>query len=120
MKFSFSALIAIIVFLGVSVLTLDATTSYFGKPSQGISYGISMYYLAAAISITGSVVLISTKWFSPRLPLLFGVFSVFIWVIWLLPYPGSAIKSFVAITISLALVIDIMVLWSVTKKHHTN
>lgn len=116
MKLYLSVLFAVVFFIGISVLTLDAVTSHFGKPSRGFSYGVSMYYLAFAISITGSAALILTKWFNPRLTLFFGVFSIFIWVVWLLPHPGFAIKSLVAFAISTTLAIDIIVLWILTKK----
>lgn len=116
MKFSISLLIAIIGFLGLSAVALDFLTSYLAKPSRGVSYGISMYYLTAAISFTGGIALAATKWFGLRTPLALGVFFIFIWVIWLFPQPNFIVKIFVALAISLILAITMTVLLRIMKK----
>ncbi len=116
MKFSIYLLVAIICFLGVSAVALDFVTSYLGKPSQGVSYGISMYYLTAAISFTGGIALATTKWFGLRMPLTLGVFFIFIWIIWLFPQPNFMVKILVALAISLIFAITMATLSRVSRK----
>lgn len=118
MKFFFLTVVSIVIFIGVSALTLDAVAAHLGKPSRGVSYGVSMFYLVSAISLAGGGALIFTKWLGSRFALFLGVFPVFILVVWLLPHPSYAMRSFVAAAIAVVLAIDIMVLWSFARKHH--
>lgn len=95
-----AALIAIVVFFVVALLSVDAVTYVLGRPSRGVGYGIGVYYLTITLAVVGSITLMSARWFGLKLSLAIGTVASLACVVILFPQPSLTVRLLLGLWIS--------------------
>jgi len=118
MRFTFSVLCAVSVFIGLTAIIIDFSTWYLGRPWRGVSYGISIFYLTAFVAVSGSTALISSRYFGLVIPLISGIFTISSGIILFLPQPGILDRVVIALTVSIVLAAAMLALCKVNRNRH--
>ncbi|WP_319569321.1 hypothetical protein [Cohaesibacter marisflavi] len=92
-----------------SGLAIDTATELFGKIGRGVSYGVSILYLWAAVSTILAILMTLSHFMGRNRSMILGVTATVLVTFFLFPNPSLVSKLFITAILSLIVVFSVCI-----------